>query len=92
MSVSQVETVGTGLLARKDELLEALERVRQENGYLFATLMITDIVDRGTKLLCAGDCASVAWAFDSPASGNVIDLPGVMSRKKQVAPRLLEAF
>src|ERR671926_533655 len=64
----------------------------QENGYLFATLMITDIVDRGTKLLCAGDCASVEWAFDSPASGGVIDLPGVMSRKKQVAPRLLEAF
>ena len=92
MSVSQVETVGTGLLARKDELLEALERVRQENGYLFVTLMITDIVDRGTKLLCTGDCASVEWAFGSPASGNVIDLPGVMSRKKQVAPRLLEAF
>ena len=92
MSVSQVETVGTGLLARKDDLLEALERVRQENGYLFATLMITDIVGQGTKLLCAGDCAPVEWAFDSPASDNVINLPGVMSRKKQVAPKLLAAF
>jgi manganese-dependent inorganic pyrophosphatase len=92
MSVSQVETVGTGLLARKDVLLEALERVRQENGYLFATLMVTDIVGQGTKLLCAGDCAPVEWAFDSPASDNVINLPGVMSRKKQVVPKLLAAF
>ena len=92
MSVSQIETVGTGLLARKDDLLEALERVRQENGYLFATLMITDIVGQGTKLLCAGDCAPVEWAFDSPASDNVINLPGVMSRKKQVVPKLLAAF
>src|SRR5918911_5720056 len=92
ISVSQVETVGTGLLARKDDLLEALERVRQENGYLFATLMVTDIVGQGTKLLCAGDCAPVEWVFDSPASDNVINLPGVMSRKKQVAPKLLAAF
>src|ERR687886_309420 len=92
MSVSQVETVGTGLLARKDDLLEALERVRQENGYLFATLMVTDIVGQGTKLLCAGDCAPVEWVFDSPASDNVINLPGVMSRKKQVVPKLLAAF
>ena len=92
MSVSQIETVGTGLLARKDDLLEALERVRQENGYLFATLMITDIVGQGTKLLCAGDCTPVEWVFDSPASDNVINLPGVMSRKKQVAPKLLTAI
>src|ERR671939_57903 len=92
ISVSQVETVGTGLLERKDDLLEALERVRQENGYLFATLMVTDIVGQGTKLLCTGDCAPVEWAFDSPASDNVITLPGVMSRKKQVAPKLLAAF
>jgi len=92
MSVSQVETVGTGLLARKEELLEALEKVCQKNGYLFATLMITDIVNQGTKLLCAGDCAPVEWAFDSPVKDGVIDLPGVLSRKKQVAPKLLAAF
>jgi manganese-dependent inorganic pyrophosphatase len=92
MSISQVETVGTSLLARKEELLEALEGVRQKNGYLFAALMVTDIVNQGTKLLCAGDCAPVGWAFDSPGKDEVIDLPGVMSRKKQVAPKLLAAF
>jgi len=89
MSVSQVETVGTGILERKDELLEALEELRGENDYIFSALMVTDIIEGGTELLCAGDCAPVERAFDSRATNGVIDLPGVMSRKKQVAPKLL---
>ena len=89
MSVSQVETVGTGLLERKDELLDALEDLRAKNGYIFSALMVTDIIEGGTELLCAGDCAPVERAFDERTEDGVIDLPGVMSRKKQVAPRLL---
>src|SRR5919202_1293758 len=92
MSISQIETVGPGLLGRKGELLGALEELRQENGYLFAALMVTDIVARGTQLLCAGECAPIEQAFGIQAEGHVIALPGVMSRKKQVAPVLLAAF
>jgi manganese-dependent inorganic pyrophosphatase len=92
MCISQIETVGSGLLKRKDELLDALEELRQKNGYLFAALMVTDIVARGTELLCAGECARVEQAFGAQAEGHVINLPGVMSRKKQVAPVLLAAF
>jgi manganese-dependent inorganic pyrophosphatase len=92
MSISQIETVGTGLLERKSELLDALEEVRQKNGYLFAALMITDIIGQGTELLCAGDYAPIEQVFDVRAEDGVIDLPGVMSRKKQVAPKLLAAF
>lgn len=92
MSISQVETVGEGLLARKDELMEALEALREKNGYLFCALMVTDIVGRGTDLLCAGHCAPLEQAFDTRAKDGVLDLPGVMSRKKQVAPKLLAAF
>jgi manganese-dependent inorganic pyrophosphatase len=92
MSVSQVETVGTGLLERKDELLGALEDLRAGNGYIFSALMITDIIGGGTELLCVGDCAPVERAFDSRAENGIIDLPGVMSRKKQVAPKLLAVF
>jgi manganese-dependent inorganic pyrophosphatase len=92
MSISQIETVGAGLLERKDELLDALELLRQRNGYLFAALMVTDIIEGGTDLLCVGDCAPVERVFDEQARDNVINLPGVMSRKKQVAPKLLAAF
>jgi manganese-dependent inorganic pyrophosphatase len=89
MCIAQVETVGKGLLGRKDELLDALEEMRGENGYVFAALMVTDIIEGGTELLCAGNCALVERAFDSQVRNGIIDLPGVMSRKKQVAPKLL---
>lgn len=89
MSISQVETVGNALLERREELMEALEKKRSANGYLFSALMVTDIIEGGTELLCVGDCALVERAFDARAKNGVIDLPGVMSRKKQVAPKLL---
>jgi manganese-dependent inorganic pyrophosphatase len=89
MSVSQIETVGAGLLERKEELLEALESVRTKNSYLFSALMVTDIIEGGTELLCVGECALVERAFDTRVEDGVIGLPGVMSRKKQVAPKLL---
>ena len=92
MSISQIETVGAGLLERKDEMLDALERLRQRNGYIFAALMVTDIIEQGTDLLCVGNYESVERVFGKQASDNVINLPGVMSRKKQVAPKLLAAI
>ena len=52
--------------------------------------MITDILGKGTELLAVGDRA--AWsAHSTNAARRRVELPGVMSRKKQVAPRLLEA-
>jgi manganese-dependent inorganic pyrophosphatase len=92
VSVSQVETVGTGLLERKDELVQALEDLKGENDYLFSALMVTDIMEGGTQLLCVGDCSPVHQAFDSSTQNGIIDLPGVMSRKKQVAPVLLSVL
>ena len=92
VSVSQVETVGTGLLERKAELLEALEGLKEENDYLFSALMVTDIMEGGTQLLCVGDCSPVHQAFDASIQNGVMDLPGVMSRKKQVAPVLLSVL
>ena len=89
VSVSQIETVGQGLLERKDELVGALEDLREANGYVFSALMVTDITQGGTQLLCVGDCSSVHLAFEAQPKNGVIDLPGVMSRKKQVAPALL---
>jgi manganese-dependent inorganic pyrophosphatase len=92
VSVSQVEIVGTGLLERKEELLDALEDLKEDNGYLFSALMVTDIMEGGTQLLCVGDCSPVHQAFESQGSNGVLELPGVMSRKKQVAPVLLSVL
>jgi manganese-dependent inorganic pyrophosphatase len=89
IAIAQFETVGTGLLERRGELLEALEAERDRRGYALYALMVTDIVSRGTELLVAGDTGPVERAFGVRARDSALELPGVMSRKKQVAPKLL---
>ncbi len=88
-SIAQVEVVGGSLLERKDELLAALRRERDRAGLALSALMITDVFSKGTELLVAGDVAGVARMFGVPAHDSMVALPGVMSRKKQVAPKLL---
>ena len=51
--------------------------------------MVTDVLSKGTDLLVAGDVSTVARAFGVTAQDSTIELPGVMSRKKEVAPKLL---
>ena len=53
--------------------------------------MVTDILARHTTLLVAGPEQLAERAFGKPVVDGAIDLPGVMSRKKQVAPVLLAA-
>jgi len=90
--IAQVEVVGDALQARKDELLEALQRVREAKELSLYALMITDVVAKGTEMLVAGDVAAVARSFGVDASDSTIQLPGVMSRKKEVAPRLMTSL
>ncbi len=92
ISIAQIEVVGKSLLERKGELLAALDAVRHKHGYPFAGLMVTDITDSGTHLVISGDAGPVERIFDKGVEDGVVDLPGVMSRKKQVAPKLLGAF
>jgi manganese-dependent inorganic pyrophosphatase len=91
LRIAQVETVGQTLEGREDELLEALEAVREREGHAVVALMVTDIMSKGTVLYASGDKAPLERAFGPPRDGQVFELPGVMSRKKQVAPKLLAA-
>ena len=90
--IAQIEVVGRGLLDRKDELLEAMRKERDRRDLHLYALMITDILTKGTDLLVAGDVPIVARAFDAAPEDSTIELPGVMSRKKEVAPKLLAAL
>lgn len=90
--IAQIEVVGDALLQRKDELLEAMRRARELRGLNLYALMVTDVLSKGTELLVAGDTGSVARAFGARSQDGLVDLPGVMSRKKEVAPRLLGAL
>ncbi len=87
--IAQIEVVGQGLLERKLELLEAMQVARENRGLQLYALMVTDVLTKGTKLLVAGETALVARSFGTTAQDSVVELPGVMSRKKEVAPKLL---
>lgn len=90
--VAQVEVVGNGLLERRDELLAAMQRERSSQGLLLYALMVTDVLDKETELLVDGDVQAVARAFGVEPEDGTIRLPGVMSRKKQVTPKLLSVL
>jgi manganese-dependent inorganic pyrophosphatase len=90
--IAQIETVGDAVLSRRDELLDELRELRQARGALIYALMVTDIMAKGTKMLVAGDQGAVERVFGQPVVQGTVDLPGVMSRKKQVAPKLLTAL
>jgi manganese-dependent inorganic pyrophosphatase len=91
-TVAQVEVVGKGLLDRKRELLDAMAHERVAQGSSVYALMVTDVLDQGTDLLVDGDVQAVARAFGVAANDGSLELPGVMSRKKQVAPKLLSVL
>jgi manganese-dependent inorganic pyrophosphatase len=91
ISIAQLETVGDSVLGRRDELLEALGALREREGHALSALMLTDILAKGTDLLVTGDTSAAERAFGQPTRDGVLDLPGVMSRKKQVAPKLMAA-
>jgi manganese-dependent inorganic pyrophosphatase len=90
--IAQVETVGQGLHERRDELLAAMEEARERRGHALYALMVTDILAKDTELYVVGETGPLEAAFGQPVKDSTIALPGVMSRKKQVAPKLLAAF
>ncbi len=92
LKIAQVETVGEDLHDREQDLLKALDDVREKEGHALVALMVTDIIAKSTRLYLSGaDRFSIERAFGRDADDGVVDLPGVMSRKKQVAPKLLAA-
>lgn len=90
--IAQIEAVGRPLANRMDELHDALEAARVAHGYVLYALMVTDIVEKHTTLVVAGDLGPVERAFELDPHSRTFDLPGVMSRKKQVAPKLMAAL
>jgi manganese-dependent inorganic pyrophosphatase len=91
LSVAQIETVGRAVFDRSDELRAAAEEHRERRDHVLFALMLTDILAQHTRLIVTGNESLAERAFDKPVADGAIELPGVMSRKKQVAPGLLAA-
>ena len=94
IGVGQVETVDLSEFdSREEELLETLKRIKQEQEYHTVILFITDIMKEGSRFLVATDNPDkLGQAFGADLSQGKAFVEGVMSRKKQVAPKLEEYF
>jgi len=90
ISISQAEELGMQRFwERKDDLLEALNQYIKTSKDDFACLMITDITTQASYLLTSGNSRIIA-AIDYPSlDKNLYDLPGIVSRKKQLLPQLM---
>lgn len=98
--ISGTHTYGVGQITstNKDELMKVrgrieayMENVLESRGLEMVYFMLTDILDEATDLLCEGHSAveTIERAFGIEGENGCVHLPGVVSRKKQLIPRLM---
>jgi manganese-dependent inorganic pyrophosphatase len=89
--VSVLETTAPGIvLDRKASLMEAMGPVAAEDGVSQVLLFVVDILNEEATLLVPNDLVRgvAEKSFDAQVTGDMVVLPGVMSRKKQIIPAL----
>jgi manganese-dependent inorganic pyrophosphatase len=91
LRISVLETTSpASVLARKDALMAAMGPVAREDGADQVLLFIVDILNEEATLLVPNDLVKTIAekSFGATVSGDLVVLPGVMSRKKQIIPSL----
>ena len=82
------------LAAIRDMMTEHLPKVLEAHNLNMIYFMLTDILAESTELLCVGTGARgiALSAFDLPDNAKSLILKGVVSRKKQLIPALVETM
>lgn len=93
VAVAQISVMDTAeVLKIKEQILQEMNNILSKGNDDLILLMVTDIINESTDLIYAGKSVSLVYqAFGRGEQAGVIHLPGVMSRKKQVIPPLMEA-
>ncbi len=91
--ISQINTLDIDAIEeRKDECSEAMDKFCQRTNCSLLILMVTDIINKGSKIIIHGKLRTIAEkAFDIKQGESSVYLDGVMSRKKQIVPTLIKA-
>ena len=89
--IAQRETVDLqSVLSREDEIRDYMRKLVKDFDYEFVLFMVTDIMKEGSQFLCEGNRRAVNRVFNIECTGQGGTwMPGVLSRKKQVAAKLL---
>ena len=89
LAVAQITCVDSpAMLERKEEFLKLMEKNVERKQFSMMILMLTDVLLEGSQLLFLGDDETIHQAFGVQPKDNVVFLPHIMSRKKQVIPML----
>ena len=91
--IGQVETTD---LSEVSEILgplrDALQRVRAEKGLMWLMLMVSDIIHSDSVLVTSGLARAEEALIYHRTPDGVFQLPGVLSRKKQLLPEVLRVL
>jgi len=95
VGIAMFETVdATGPLARKDEFMTELAKVKETNKLDYLLFAIVDIVEQVANFVILSDKEAelLAHVFNGKVEDGIMSLPGLVSRKKQIVPPLEEHF
>ena len=87
-AVSQIEELGFGnFWQHSRDLAKALKQLREDESLLFACVLVTDINTQNSLLLVKGEAEFIdRISYPSVQKDEIFDMPGVVSRKKQLIP------
>ncbi len=89
-SISQIEVVEFNEInGRETSILNQLEKLKKENGYLLSALLVTNIVSGDSRILFSGDKGIMAETGFPEKDTGIYLAPGIISRKKQLLPLLI---
>ncbi|WP_306007286.1 manganese-dependent inorganic pyrophosphatase [Aquicoccus porphyridii] len=89
--VSVLETTAPAtVLDRKASLMDSMTQVAKEDGVDQVLLFVIDILNEEATLLVPNDLVKTVAekSFGAHPEGDMVVLPGIMSRKKQIIPHL----
>lgn len=93
--VAQVSSISKAQLSNIKTGIQAyMKTVQSSSGLDAVFVMLTDILNQSTELLFVGDTADkiIADAFRMPVATDSYVLEGVVSRKKQLIPPIMESL
>lgn len=92
VAIGQVETVDrVTVMEHVEEIRRVMDALRANKGYDLVLLMVTDVVREGSELVASGKTRIAERAFGVSFASGSVWMDGVLSRKKQVAARLVDA-
>ena len=95
IGIGQINSMSADELSEiKEKIMPELKTVSEADGLDMLFFMLTNIIDESSEVVFAGAKAqhTLSSAFGVNAEGNVAYLPGVVSRKKQLLPSIVETI